>query len=157
MTVAVCYFYKNTTHCQVKELIISTLVNSLSTLIALPNTVEICIYDFPNTVYGGMDKHVHNRIGINATLALTDIPKILVHELIHVHQCHTKILEIKNNGIYYWHGIPYDNVMPEAMSYQDYKSCPWEIDVEMKIDNLLTQALEIAKKQHLTKLDNKSP
>jgi hypothetical protein len=47
--------------------------------------------------------------------------------------------------------------MPEAMSYQDYKSCPWEIDVEMKIDNLLTQALEIAKKQHLAKLDNKSP
>jgi hypothetical protein len=155
VTIAVRYFYKNTQKSQVKELIISSLINSLSTLISLPNEFEICIYDLPNNVYGGMDKYIHHRIGLNASLTLEDIPKILVHELIHVHQCHTKLLEIKNGGIYYWRGIPYDNIMPDDMSYQDYKNCPWEIDVEMKIDNLLTLSLELAKKQHLTKLDNK--
>jgi hypothetical protein len=40
------------------------------------------------------------------------------------------------------------------MSYDDYKNCPWEIDVDNRVDKLLTECLQLAKKQHLSKLDN---
>jgi hypothetical protein len=46
--------------------------------------------------------------------------------------------------------------MPEEMSYQEYKNCPWEIDVDDRVDKLLTECLELAKKKHLAKFDNKS-
>jgi hypothetical protein len=114
----------------------------MATIIELPETLEVCIYPLGKNVYGGIDKYYINRIAINYDLDYEAIPKILTHELIHVSQKHTKLLEIKKNGHYYWRGIPYTNVSPEQLSYEEYRNLPWEVDVENRVDKLLTEVLQ---------------
>lgn len=133
------------THTLVRENMIKSLSHALSELIPLPETIEVCIYPLPDNVYGGLDKHTPHRLGLNNNLPLEKIPEIVVHELIHASQRHTKMLEIKNNGTYYWRGIPYHNTMPEDLEYNDYKNSPWELDVTERLDNLLTEAISLAK------------
>ena len=149
------FYYKNCQKNHLIETVINSIVDSVSSLIELPNLLEICLYDLPTEVYGGIDKNIYYRIGLNNTLQPHEIPTILVHELIHVNQRHTKLLEIRN-GIYYWRGIPYYNDAPDKIDYNEYKSCPWEIDVDNRVNKLLTEALELANVKHLAKLDNKS-
>ena len=153
--ITVTFYYQTSKKSVVHEVMIKSLVDALSTLIELPQTLQVCLYPFVNNVYGGIDKHVKNRFGININLSLEELPKIVVHELIHIHQRHTGLLAIKG-GYYYWRGIPYGNKLPEELSYQDYKSCPWETDVDDRVDKLLIQALELIKLQQQTKVDNKS-
>lgn len=148
------FHYQKTNPCKAREFIINSLASAISELIELPETLEICLYNLNKNTFGGIDKYVHTRIGINYNLDLIDIPRILTHELLHAHQMHTKQLCIKND-IFYWQGIPYHNVNNEE-SYQNYKSYPWEIDVDTRVDKLLTDAIELSKKKHLPKLDNKS-
>ena len=136
----------------VRETMIKSLSHALSTLIPLPETVEVCIYDLPDNVYGGLDKHTPNRLGLNSKLPLERIPEILVHELIHASQRHTNMLDIKNNGTYYWRGIPYHNTLPENLDYHEYKNSPWELDVDERLDKLLTETLSLAKQQQISNL-----
>jgi hypothetical protein len=153
--IEISFYYQNTPKSPVYEVMIQSLVNALGSLIELPKKLQICLYPFLDNVYGGIDKHVTNRFGININLSLEQLPKIVVHELIHIHQRHVGLLSIKQ-GHYYWRNIPYSNKMPEEMSYEEYKNCPWEIDVENRVDKLLTECLELVKKKHLAKFDNKS-
>jgi hypothetical protein len=153
--IEISFYYQNTPKSPVHEVMIQSLVNALGSLIELPKKLQICLYPFLDNVYGGIDKHVTNRFGININLSLEQLPKIVVHELIHIHQRHVGLLSIKQ-GHYYWRNIPYSNKMPEEMSYEEYKNCPWEIDVENRVDKLLTECLELVKKKHLAKFDNKS-
>lgn len=141
------------TYTQVRENMIKSLSYALSTLIPLPESVEVCIYHLPDNVYGGLDKHTPNRLGLNSNLPLERIPEILVHELIHASQRHTKMLEIKNNGTYYWRGIPYHNTLPEHLEYHEYKNSPWELDVDERLDKLLTETVQLAKQKQLSQLN----
>lgn len=134
---------------------ITSLANAMASLIELPNTLQVCLYPMLDNVYGGIDKYTANKFGINIKLPVEDLPKIVVHELIHIHQRHVGLLDIKG-GYYYWRKIPYGNKMPEEMTYEEYKCCPWETDVDERVDNLLTESLELIKKQQLSKFDNKS-
>ena len=132
------YFYQNNKS-KVHEVMIDSLATALSELIELPDTIEVCLYKLDENVYGGIDKYTPNRLGLNSNLTLEDIPKILVHELIHVHQRHTGKLAIKNST-YYWLGIPYHNTETE-ISYEEYRNTPWEVDVQNHVDKLLTKVL----------------
>ena len=138
------FYYKNTVRCARRESIISLLAEAISKVIELPNTIEVCIYPLGKNVYGGIDKYYVNRIAINYDLDYNSIPNILTHELIHVSQKHTRRLEIKNNGHYYWYGIPYTKVLPEEMSYEEYRNLPWEVDVQNRETKVLNSALELA-------------
>lgn len=151
MTIDVTFYYKNTKPSAVHELIITSLAHVLHTIIELPPTLEVCLYELPDNVYGGIDRYVANRFGINYNLPLESIPEIVVHELIHISQRYLNVLQIKNNGHYYWHGIPYSNILPEDMTYDEYKSCPWEIDVDNRLAKLLSRTLDVVKKQQLPK------
>lgn len=153
--IEVSFYYQNSQKSPVHEQMIKSLANALGSLIELPNKLQVCLYPFLDNVYGGIDKNVTNRFGVNINLSLEQFPKIVVHELIHIHQRHVGLLMIKQ-GHYYWRNIPYSNKMPEEMSYQEYKSCPWETDVDNRVDKLLSECLELIKKQHLSKIDNKS-
>ena len=137
------FYYKNNKPCTRREDIISRLTKAVSEIISLPNTIEVCIYPLGKNVYGGIDKYYVNRIGLNFNLDYESIPGILVHELIHVSQKHTNLLEIKKNGHYYWYGIPYTKVLPEEMSYEEYRNLPWEIDVQRRETKVLQMALEL--------------
>lgn len=153
--IEVSFYYQNTPRSPVHEQMIKSLANALGSLIELPNKLQVCLYPFLDNVYGGIDQRVKNRFGINVNLSIDQIPKIVIHELIHIHQRHVGMLDIKS-GYYYWRNIPYGNKLPEEMSYDDYKNCPWEIDVDNRVDKLLTECLELIKVQHLSKVDNKS-
>ena len=137
------FYYKNNKPCARREDIISRLTTTVSEIISLPDTIEVCIYPLGKNVYGGIDKYYINRIGINFNLDYESIPGILVHELIHVSQKHTRLLEIKKNGHYYWRGIPYTKVLPEEMSYEEYRNLPWEVDVQNRETKVLQIALEL--------------
>lgn len=140
----ITFYYKNNQHSYKREIIISRLSDAISSIIELPTSLEVCIYPLGKDVYGGIDKYHVNRIALNYDLDYVVIPKILTHELIHVSQKHTKLLEIKNNGHYYWRGIPYTKVLPEEMSYQEYRNLPWEVDVQNRETQVLQSALELA-------------
>lgn len=88
-------------------------------------------------MYGGIDMIHANRIGINYDVPFDMLPKILLHELIHVNQKHTGILRIARNGTCYWHGIPVTNKSPSDMTFEEYQNLPWEVDVENRLPALL--------------------
>jgi hypothetical protein len=100
------FYYQNTPKSPVHELMITSLANALGSLIELPNKLQVCLYPFLDNVYGGIDKHVTNRFGININLSLEQLPKIVVHELIHIHQRHVGLLNIKQGALLLaWHPL----------------------------------------------------
>ena len=140
------YYYQNNQHSYKHEVIITSFAQAVAKVIELPDTIEICLYPLADNVYGGIDVARVNRIGLNYDLPLQALPKILTHELIHVHQKHTGILNIKANGMCYWHGIPYTNKLPEDMSYEEYNNLPWELDVVNKQQQVFNEALDLVYK-----------
>lgn len=137
------FFYKNNQKSIDKEVVITSFTNAVSKVIDLPDTIEICLYPLGPSVYGGIDLNNINRIGINIDLPIASIPKILAHELIHVHQKHTGILKMKPNGEIYWHGVFYTRKNPEDMTYEEYQNLPWERDVAEKQHKVFRDALAL--------------
>lgn len=135
------FFYKGNTPNKAHEVIITSFTKAVSTVIELPDTIEVCLYDLGKSVYGGIDMVKVNRIGLNYDLSAEMLPAILVHELIHVHQKHVGTLKIKSNGVCYWYGVPYTNKMPEDMTREEYHNLPWELDVQNKQTKVFKQAL----------------
>jgi hypothetical protein len=139
--VDVLYFYQDNKPNTEQEAIITSFAKAISEVIELPNIIEVCLYDLGESVYGGIDLHRINRIGINRNLPYDAIPKILTHELIHVHQKHTGVLKIKRDGSCYWHGILITKKLPEDMPYEEYQNLPWEMDVAQKQQKVFIEAL----------------
>ena len=137
------YYYKDNHHSYKHETIITYFSNAICQVIDLPPTLEVCLYDLGPEVYGGIDMYRVNRIGINYDLSFEEIPKILVHELIHVNQKHTNLLEYRSNRYYYWRGIPYTNKTPEQLTREEYDNLPWEIDVRERQTKVLQKVLEL--------------
>ena len=137
------YFYQNNQHRYEHESLIDSFTMAISKVIELPPLIEVCLYDLGKNVYGGIDMLRINRIGMSYDLPLDQVPKILTHELIHVHQKHTGTLKIKHNGNCYWHGILITKNLPEDMPYDEYISLPWELDVQNRQTKVLQQALDI--------------
>lgn len=137
------FFYKNNQHSYKHEAIITSFANAIAHVLPLPDTLEVCLYDLGKNVYGGVDRYHINRLGINYDLDFQSIPKILTHELIHVNQKHMKILEVRQNDVYYWHGVPYTKVLPHEMSYEDYQNLPWELDVQLRQSKVLLAAMAV--------------
>jgi hypothetical protein len=139
------YFYKDNQHSYKHEAIITSLTKAVSKVIELPTLVEVCLYDLGENVYGGIDMYRINRIGINYDVSFEMLPKILVHELIHVHQKHKGILRIARDGTCYWHGIPITKKLPDDMTYDEYVNLPWEVDVQNKQTQVLSEAIKYLK------------
>lgn len=135
------FFYKNNKPNNEHEVIITSFANLVSKVIELPDTIEVCLYNLGNNVYGGIDMVRVNRIGLNYNLPIDMIPKILTHELIHVHQKYKGFLKINKTGHCYWYDVYYTNKRPEDMTYEEYNSLPWEIDVQNRQTKVLQNAL----------------
>lgn len=136
------FFYKNNQYSHNHEVVITSFANAISKVIELPDTLEVCLYPLEENVYGGIDKIRVNRIGINFKIPLEDIPKVLTHELIHVHQKHKGKFKVTHDGTCYWHGIPHTKKSPDEMTYDEYRNLPWEVDVEKKQQSVLEEALK---------------
>lgn len=140
------FFYQDNKSLHQHEIIIRNFTEAVSKVISLPPLIEVCLYDLGKNVYGGIDMHRINRVGINTSVPLEQIPKVLTHELIHVSQKHTGILKIKRDGSSYWHGILITKQMPEDMPYEEYENLPWELDVKYRLDQVFTDALNLVDK-----------
>ena len=139
-------FYNNTPRNEDYEIIISSFTKLVAQVIELPETIEVCLQYMDKNVHGGIDRVRMNRLAINLHLPLQDVPKILTHELIHVHQKFKGILKIDRHGVCSWHGIRYTDVTPENFSYDEYMNLPWEVDVRLKQDSVFSQALQLYNK-----------
>ena len=117
-------------------------ISAINKVIELPDTIEVCLYKFAKNVYGGIDLYRVNRIGINYDLLLQDVPLILTHELIHVHQKHTRVFKTDKNN-FYWHGILQNVKSIENLSFEEYENLPWEIDVRLKQMEVFKKALSL--------------
>lgn len=140
------FFYQNNQHNYKKEIIIFELCKVISTFLELPPTLDVCLYKL-NTSYGGIDLLHINRIGIDYDIDYNQLPMILIHELIHVNQRKTGKLKITPTGKYYWNGVYYTNVNPENMTYQEYSTLPWEIDVSQRQQQIFEEASRLIHSQ----------
>jgi len=141
------FFYQAGIRLPHHEAVVSAFTVAVSKIISLPSLIEVCLYKLPDNVYGGIDMFRVNRVGINIDAPLERIPKILTHELIHVHQKHTGLLKIKHDGSSYWHGILITKKLPEDMAYEDYQHLPWELDVTNRLDQIYFGALDLVDKK----------
>lgn len=137
------FFYQGNSHSYKHEIIITTFAEAVAKVIELPSTLEVCLYPLAENVYGGIDSIHINRIGINYNLPLDVVPQILTHELIHVNQKHLGYLRINSKGMCYWHGVPYTDKLPENMTTEEYNMLPWEADVEMRLKDVFSKALNL--------------
>jgi hypothetical protein len=144
--VDVRFFYQDGKQRHQHEAVVRGFAAAVAKVISLPPLLEVCLYDLGHNVYGGIDMYRINRVGINLNVPLEQLPKILTHELIHVHQKHTGVLKILRDGASYWHGILITKTMPEDMPYEEYESLPWELDVTNRLDKVFSEALKLVDK-----------
>ncbi len=105
----------------------------VSEQLELPNTIQIEYKRLSDSTYGetSLNPRFKNRVTINSLLSCSELIQPLIHELIHLHQIHTKQLEIRRDGIYIWRNKKY--IVDKSLSYKQYLELPWENDVINKI------------------------
>lgn len=140
----ISFIYNNDRHLPQHESVIYNLCKCVSKVINLPDKIEVVFEDLGHSIHGDtkLDYRFLNRITINSNLFVKDIPVVLVHELIHVHQSHIGILKTDSHGTIYWNNHPYKYI--NELSYEEYMKLPWEVDVVKKHQFVLDTALNIA-------------
>lgn len=135
------FFYQNNQRSYKKEIVLASYAEAIAKVIELPPLIEICLYDLGENTYGGIDLLRLNRIGINYNLNYDELPKILTHELIHVHQKFKGTLKILHNKKCYWHGIFITDKQQDSMTHDEYMNLPWEVDAYYRQQQILSDAI----------------
>ena len=127
-----------------REIVCRNLTVAVATVISLPGEIQIRFSNLGKSVYGttALDYRFRNRVSINTELTVQELPGVLVHELIHLHQSHTGMLRTTRDGKYYWNNRNIS--VPIDMTHEQYMRLPWEIDVEEKHQAVLVEALSYA-------------
>lgn len=68
-----------------------------------------------------------STIILNSDLTAAELFYPTIHELVHIHQIHTRQLSVSRTGVYVWEGSTYI-VDPQTISYSEYMKLPWEVD-----------------------------
>lgn len=134
------FIYAGDNYDKNRELVITNVVNIVSTLIDLPKCVEVEFCKLSN-LYGELllDPRFKSRIRLEETLSSKEIIVPLIHELIHLNQLHTGRLKANRIGIY-WDNRFY-NVKTYDLSPDVWASLPWEQDVVNKQQKILESVL----------------
>lgn len=140
MSVQVSFKYQTSNKNIQVEHLIKSVVNRVSGVLNLPQFIEVWIYNLPTAVQGGIDNSM-NRVILSSALTLQEIPKILIHELIHINQKFTGKLKINTDGAYLWEGKMYYAKHPETLSRTEYLALPWEADVINNLPTIVQKAL----------------
>jgi len=145
---AIRFSYQNVNYSPAREIICTKLTEAVSTVIPLPNEIVILIANLGNSTYGstGVDFRSKNKVNINNILSLEEIPKVLVHELIHLNQLYTGELKASRTGTYFWKNRPY-KINVSTMDYDTHQQLPWEVDVLNRQEKVLSMALNYAMKR----------
>lgn len=137
----VCIF-QDTQPDQDVKLLVNRLVEICHDVINLPNDIQIEFRKLDPNEYGqtSLNPRYKNRITINSDLSLSEIVKPIIHELCHMSQLHENRLYKHRDETYIWEGKKYK--LKSAMTYQDYRNLPWELDVEEKEKVLYKKILD---------------
>lgn len=120
------------------EKLISKVVNLVSEIYCLPETIEIQFENMGASVYGMtmLDPRFPNRIRLNQDLRTEELILPITHELLHLHQIFTNRLQSRSGGKILWDKQMY-KVDSLKQTYAEYQNLPWELDVIDKQKKLL--------------------
>lgn len=140
------YSYQSNDYYVAREVICTNLTEAVSTIITLPSEIQIRFASLGQSVYGStaLEYRFRNRVSLNNTLTVSELPEVLVHELIHLHQSHTGVLRTTRDGKHFWNDKYYTVT---ELVYEEYLKLPWEEDVEKRHKKILNDALLYAIKR----------
>lgn len=134
----ITYIYESNDKKLDREYLVKRVVEYISTLIELPNDIQVVFAILDDSIYGStfVNPRFKNRITVNNKLTNTELPYVLIHELIHINQIHTGRLSVASNGMYIWGGSVYS-----INKNTDYDDLPWEQDVAAREQQIKTKVL----------------
>ena len=128
-----------------KEILLTKVVEKVSTQIDLPKQLIIEFSNLPQNNYGEtvLDSRTKNRLRLNVNLGYKECVYVLTHELVHISQINCGQLMYSRNGDYLWEGKVHCSFTElRNMCYNDYKKLPWELDVVKKQQKILDYLLK---------------
>jgi len=139
-----------------------TILKDFNCKFRLPSSIDLYLYVFEQEEMLGFarDKQIHINVGSFEKLhhtsdGLTNLFKTLSHELVHIHQLHSGMLQVDEaHGKIVWRGSLYQGPKIKPLSpvpdrqevmdwytaqYQYYLNFPWEVHARNNTDPLYDQ------------------
>ncbi len=140
----VIFIYQSEDKCLQREAVAIKLCEAVSSIIEIPETIEIEFANLNPSVYGEtvLDPRFKNRIRINNTLTAKEIIPALTHELIHINQTHTGLLSVLRDGTYVWNNKKYKFPHARDLTVNEHANLPWEVDVTQRQQKILDEAIQ---------------
>lgn len=137
------FIYSGDKYDSIRESTVTHVINILSSLISLPDKIEIQFEKLNESTYGEVTvtHRFKNRIFLNENLSAKECIVPAIHELIHISQMHTNRLIGRRDGSFIWDGKVY--TVPKNPTYEVWANLPWERDVAEKQQKLLENVLKI--------------
>lgn len=138
------FIYSSDKYDRNRELVVDNIFRIMSTLIELPDNIEVEFRALPESVYGEtlIDNRYKNRIRLQESLSPKEVIVPLIHELLHLNQTYTGKLSGRRDGSFVWNKKVYH--APKTPSLEEWSKLPWEIDVAEKEKKVLAEVLNKA-------------
>ena len=135
------FIYSSDKYDRNRELVVDNIFRIMSTLIELPENIEVEFRLLSQSIYGEtlLDKRYKNRIRLHEGLSVKEVIVPLIHELLHLNQTYTGKLSGRRDGSFLWNSKVY--YAPKIPTVQEWSKLPWEIDVAEKENFILEQVL----------------
>lgn len=135
------FIYSSDKYDRNRELVVDNIFRIMSTLIELPDNIEVEFRALPESVYGEtlIDNRYKNRIRLQESLSPKEVIVPLIHELLHLNQTYTGKLSGRRDGSFVWNKKVYH--APKTPSLEEWSKLPWEIDVVEKEKKILAEVL----------------
>lgn len=135
------FIYSSDKYDRNRELVVDNIFRIMSTLIELPDKIEVEFRALPESVYGEtlIDNRYKNRIRLQESLSPKEVIVPLIHELLHLNQTYTGKLSGRRDGSFIWNKKVYH--APKTPSIEEWSKLPWEIDVAEKEKHMLAEVL----------------
>lgn len=127
-----------------RELVVDNVFRIMSTLVELPENIEVEFRSLPGSIYGEtlLDNRFKNRIRLHDGLSSKEVIVPLIHELLHLNQTYTGKLSGRRDGSFMWNKKVYH--APKTPSIEEWSKLPWEIDVAEREKKMLIEVLSKA-------------
>jgi len=138
------FIYSGETNFRDRELVVENLVSCVSSLIILPEKIEVEFKKLRPSIYGEtvLDPRFPNRIRLSDSLVAREVIKPVVHELLHLNQTFTGKLSVRSDGTYVWMG-KFFRVDTSKVTVDEWAKLPWEQDVANSENYILQKALTL--------------
>jgi len=135
------FIYTGEIYDRQRELVAENIFRIMSTLLTLPETLELEFRTLSESMYGEtlLDPRFKNRIRLHDRLSAKEIIVPLIHELLHMDQVYTGKLAGRRDGSFIWNGKIYN--VKHNPTVTEWSKLPWEIDVAEKEKHYLAEVL----------------